>query len=139
EVDIPRYHTTLSNFIRAIVRSPRGTYFKPGSPTQKRAHLNGIIETAGLTQSLTEFSIPVRPLASRIAIKEKNRIRFIDPAEILAVKAEGNYVLLQLVSKTHMLRESISGMEERLRSYGFVRIHRSFVVNAAFVEEIRPL
>jgi len=29
-------------------------------------------------------------------------------------------------------------MAEKLYHYGFVRINRSFLVNAAFVEEIRP-
>ena len=54
------------------------------------------------------------------------------------VKAEGNYILLQLESTSYMLRESISKMAEKLAPYGFVRIHRSFLVNAAFVQEIRP-
>ena len=33
--------------------------------------------------------------SSRIAIKTKESIRFIDPADIVFVKAQGNYILLQ--------------------------------------------
>jgi len=73
----------------------------------------------------------------RIAIKAKDRILLIDPAEVLAVEAQGNYVVVQQGSKSHRLRESISTMEEKLNGHGFVRIHRSVVVNAAWVEEIR--
>jgi two-component system LytT family response regulator len=73
----------------------------------------------------------------RIAIKAKSSILLIDPAEVIAVEAHGNYVEVQQASKSHRLRESISTMEEKLDPHGFVRIHRSVVVNAAWVEEIK--
>jgi len=74
--------------------------------------------------------------SARIAIKAKGRILFIDAADIIAVEAKGNYVLLLHTSSSHLLRESISTMEGKL---GFVRIHRSVLVNAAMVEEIHPM
>ncbi len=74
----------------------------------------------------------------RIAIKVKGRILFITPADVIAVQAEGNYVLLHRAADTHSLRESISAVEEKLRPYGFIQIHRSVLVNTAFVEEIKP-
>lgn len=78
----------------------------------------------------------VRPI--KIAIKTKGKILLINPAEILAVEAEGNYVLLQLQSDSYLLRESISTMAEKLKAYGFIRIHRSVLVNSSHVEEIHP-
>jgi DNA-binding LytR/AlgR family response regulator len=77
--------------------------------------------------------------SARIAIKAKGRILFIDAADIIAVEAKGNYVLLLHTSSSHLLRESISTMEEKLNLHGFVRIHRSVLVNTALVEEIHPL
>lgn len=56
----------------------------------------------------------------------------------MAVQAEGNYVLLQRDSGSYLLRESISEMADKLKAYGFIRIHRSMLVNSAFVEEIKP-
>lgn len=76
---------------------------------------------------------------SRIAIKAKGRILFIDPADVIAVHAEGNYVLLQReTGSSYLLRESISAIADKLKPYGFIRIHRSVLVNSSFVEEIRP-
>ena len=93
-----------------------------------------------------ELPLPERPIrtvamekSARIAIKAKGRILFIDAADIIAVEAKGNYVLLLHTSSSHMLRESISTMEEKLSLHGFVRIHRSVLVNAAMVEEIHPM
>ncbi len=76
---------------------------------------------------------------SKIAIKVEGRIVFIDPAEVIAVEAEGNYMLLQQPSSSYLLRASISTLAEKLRPYGFIRIHRSVLVNAACVQEIQPL
>jgi DNA-binding LytR/AlgR family response regulator len=77
-----------------------------------------------------------RPRPPRIAIKANGRILLIDPFQIVSVHAEGNYVSLQKDSGSYLLRESISGIVEKLKPYGFIRIHRSVLVNGAMVEEI---
>jgi DNA-binding LytR/AlgR family response regulator len=74
----------------------------------------------------------------RIAIKAKGSIRFVDPADIVLVEAQGNYILLQQQSGSCLLRESISTAARKLEPYGFIRIHRCLLVNTSFVEEIHP-
>lgn len=77
--------------------------------------------------------------APRIAVKTKGRILFLDLAEIVAVQAEGNYVSLLHRPHPYLLRESLSHMADKLKPYGFIRIHRSVLVNISSVEEIQPL
>jgi two-component system LytT family response regulator len=74
---------------------------------------------------------------AKMGIKSKGRIFFLDPDEIVAVEAKGNYVLLRRMNGSDMLRESLTVVAEKLRAFGFVRIHRSVIINASFVEEIR--
>jgi two-component system, LytTR family, response regulator len=81
---------------------------------------------------------PAQTRSPKIAIKSNGRILFLDPHEIVAVQAEGNYVLLQREAGSYLLRESISTMAEKLKPHGFVRVHRSVLVNSSFVQEIRP-
>ena len=76
---------------------------------------------------------------SKIAVKAKGRILFIDPADVITVEAQGNYVAVQRSSGSELLRESISTVSARLNQYGFIRIHRSVLVNGSYVEEIQPL
>jgi two-component system LytT family response regulator len=38
-----------------------------------------------------------------------------------------------------LVHESLSSMAEKLKPYGFIRIHRSVVVNISAVEKIQPL
>ena len=88
---------------------------------------------------LMEFMPHLRtPPNSKIGIKSNGRILFVDPHDVVVVQAEGNYVLLQRETGSALLRESISTIAEKLKAYGFVRIHRSVLVNASFVQEIRP-
>ena len=74
----------------------------------------------------------------RIAIKVNGGIRFINPGDVVAVLAEGNYVLLQQETSSYLLRESMSVVAQTLEPFGFIRIHRSVIVNSSFVEEIKP-
>jgi DNA-binding LytR/AlgR family response regulator len=91
---------------------------------------------------LIEFLPHLRAMApqysSKIGIKTNGRILFIDPRDIAVVEAQGNYVLLQRTAGSDLLRESISTIAEKLERYGFVRIHRSILVNASFVQDICP-
>jgi two-component system LytT family response regulator len=77
--------------------------------------------------------------SGRIAIKANGRIILIDPTEILVAEAQGNYVLLQQSKGSVLLRGQISALAEKLQPYGLIRIHRSFLVNAAHVEGMEAL
>jgi two-component system LytT family response regulator len=96
------------------------------------------IEPAGLRKPILVSRALAHQPPPRIAIKVKGRILFIRPADVIAIEAQGNYVALRCGSSTHLLRESISAVAEKLESNGFIRIHRSVLVNISFVEEIRP-
>jgi two-component system, LytTR family, response regulator len=78
---------------------------------------------------------PERP--TRVAIKDKGRIVLVDAADLISAEAHGNYVLLQQKSGSYLLRETMSGIAEKLRPHGFIRIHRSVLVNVAFVDTIQ--
>jgi two-component system, LytTR family, response regulator len=93
---------------------------------------------ARLIELMPELQVLAQQPPSKIAIKTNGRVIFIDPHELIAVEAERNYVLLQQQTGSYLLRESISTIAEKLKPYGFIRIHRSVLVNASFVQEIRP-
>jgi two-component system LytT family response regulator len=80
-----------------------------------------------------------KPQSLRVAIKVKGKILFINLCDVVAVQADGKCVLLQQNASSYLLRESIAVVAERLATHGFIRIHRSVLVNTSFVEEIRPL
>jgi two-component system LytT family response regulator len=93
---------------------------------------------AKLIEAFPQMQKLSRPDHQMIAIKANGRILFINPGDVVAVQAEGNYVSLQRESDSYLLRESISMVAEKLKPYGFIRIHRSALVNTSFVVEIKP-
>lgn len=78
----------------------------------------------------------VREVA-RIAIKAKGRVVFVDPIDVIVAKAQGNYVALVHKSGCHLVRETMATAEQKLTPLGFVRIHRSILVNTTLVKDLR--
>lgn len=93
---------------------------------------------ARLIEFLPHLKAMTPQYTAKIGIKTNGRVLFIDPRDIAVVEAEGNYVLLRRDTGTDLLRESISEIAEKLEPFGFVRIHRSVLVNASFVQDVRP-
>ncbi|MGA7908839.1 MAG: LytTR family DNA-binding domain-containing protein [Candidatus Sulfotelmatobacter sp.] len=75
----------------------------------------------------------------RVAIKVRGKILFINLRDVVTVRAKGKCVWLQRNGSSYLLREPISVVAETLETHGFIRIHRSVLVNTSFVEEIKPL
>jgi two-component system LytT family response regulator len=93
-----------------------------------------------LMELLPDLRMLPRERISKIGIKTNGRILFIDPQEVMVVEAKGGYVLLEQESgSSYLLRESISKTEEQLKACGFVRIHRSVLVNPSYVQQLRPV
>ena len=74
---------------------------------------------------------------ARIALKAKGRVLFVDPIDVVVAKAQGNYVVLVHKSGSYFVRETMAAAEKKLTPLGFVRIHRSILVNTILVKDLR--
>jgi two-component system, LytTR family, response regulator len=77
--------------------------------------------------------------ADRIPVKAQGRVMILRVAEIDWIDADGDYVTVHVGPKSWLLRETIAAAEARLALSGFVRIHRSTLVNIRRVRELLPL
>ncbi len=75
----------------------------------------------------------------RLLVKSSGRVFFVKVDEIDWIEAEGNYVRLHMGQQSHLLRETMKGMESALDPAVFFRIHRSTIVNADRIRELQPL
>ncbi len=75
----------------------------------------------------------------RILIKDRGRVVILNEADVDWVEAEGDYVRVHAGGRGHLLRETMSAMEERLDPASFARIHRSTIVNVSRIRELKPL
>lgn len=75
----------------------------------------------------------------RLAFRSGGRVVFLRPAEIVWVEAANNNSILHLAGNNHLvLHGTLSAMEQRLGSSGFVRVNRSALVHFDQVKEMQP-
>ena len=86
-----------------------------------------------LLQSTAEESLP-----SCLFVKRDDRVLVLRPHDIDWIEAVGDYVKLHVGTESHLTRTTLSEMQRRLAADGFVRVHRSRLVNLARVRELRP-
>jgi two-component system LytT family response regulator len=75
----------------------------------------------------------------RLMVKNGERTTFISPEEIDWVEAAGNYAILHLGKRTHILRETMSALESQLTGEMFCRVSRSAILNLRRVKELQSL
>jgi two-component system LytT family response regulator len=90
-----------------------------------------------------------RKLAALLATREKDRAQqrivvptargdlVIDADEINWIEADDYYAAIHARQGRHLIRESLTSLEQRLDSTRFVRPHRSAIVNIDRVRELR--
>ena len=83
--------------------------------------------------------VPASEDDSRLVIKTKGRIVFLNVDDLDWVEAAANYVRLNANGETYLFRETISRISERLNPNRFIRIHRSIIVNVRKIKELMPV
>lgn len=73
----------------------------------------------------------------QIAVELGGVTRFLAIADITYAEAQGDYARLHTARGSHLVRIALSTLEERWRSRGFVRIHRSHLVALDRIDELR--
>ena len=77
-------------------------------------------------------------IPDRFIIKSGGRVVFLTVEEIDWMSTVGNYVCLHVGRDSHLMRETMTGMEAKLNPDRFMRIHRSTIVNLDRVKEVQP-
>ena len=72
-----------------------------------------------------------------IAVELAGVTRFVQRSQVRYVEAQGDYARLHTADGSHLLRVPLTTLEERWGTAGFVRIHRSTLVQLAHVDEVR--
>ncbi len=74
----------------------------------------------------------------KLAIKESKSINYIDIDDIMHLKADGNYTNIVLrTGKNYVSSKVLKHYDNLLSEYGFLRVHRSNMVNLNYVKEFK--
>lgn len=91
-----------------------------------------------LLQTPAGAAAPPDPPAylERIAVEMRGRVRVVPVARIEYVLASGPYAELHVGDRTHIIRQSMQALEDRLDPALFLRIHRSAIVRLDLIETL---
>ncbi len=73
----------------------------------------------------------------RLPLRVGNRTVLTPVRDIDYILSEGNYVQVVTGGRSLLLRETMRSLQKKLESHGFVRVHRSALVNFERVRELR--
>jgi two-component system LytT family response regulator len=106
------------------------------------AHAREVLDRRGKAnrdlEPLLESLRTLRPL-ERFVVKDKKRIFFVSVSSVLWIEAAGNYACIHTAKDSHLLRETLAHLEEKLAPHQFIRVRKSAIVNGASIIEIRPM
>lgn len=81
----------------------------------------------------------VEPKGKEIFIKTDNKIVKVNYADILFVEALADYAVINVKGNKYIIHSTMKGLDQKLPSKSFVRVHRSYIVNIERVESIEDM
>jgi hypothetical protein len=76
---------------------------------------------------------------SRFLVRKLGAEFLVAAQDIEFLEAAENYVNLRVRGRVYPLRSTMTAIQERLDPARFVRVHRSYIVNLDFLDQIEPL
>lgn len=87
-------------------------------------------------QNLVKTLDEIPEFLLRIAVKSRHKVSVIPIEEVVYLEAEGDYVMIYTQEGRHLKEKTMKYFETHLDPEQFIRIHRSYIVNAKFIDRI---
>ena len=137
-IDDDRFGTTVERAKRRIVEREESEVTRRLVALMKdlRPALEGVDRPT--PNRTDDGTAPPGGAVNRIVVRDRDRVLLIDAGDIDWIGADGDYVRVHANGKSHLIRDTMVAMEQRLDPSSFVRIHRSTIVNTSRIRELRP-
>ena len=101
-----------------------------------REQLLAVLQQSGAADQPTQAATSTSPYLERIAVEMRGKVRVVPVDQIDYITASGPYAELHTGDRTHIIRETMQTLEERLDPRQFIRIHRSAIVRLSLVDSL---
>ncbi|MBV9180765.1 MAG: response regulator transcription factor [Acidobacteria bacterium] len=117
---------TEERFTEAFTRAK--TRLQAGPTVDSNRQIIGLLQTI----------VSPRRYMKRVAVRSVGKTVFVDVDEIDWIEAAENYVQLHCGKTIHLLHVPMNTLEKSLDPEGFLRIHRSTIVNLGRIKDLQP-
>ena len=89
----------------------------------------------GCVDRSVEPTVPAKiSWLERFAVETRGQVRVVPVSKVLYITASGPYAEIHTAERTHLIREQMQVLEERLDPDKFFRVHRSAIVRFELIE-----
>lgn len=74
----------------------------------------------------------------RLTVRSGGSVHVVPVEQIRWIEGAGTYVRVHAAERSYLLRDTLAALEERLEPLGFVRVHRSAILNLDHLESLEP-
>jgi two-component system LytT family response regulator len=120
-----RFHEAVNRAMKRVASRSESTE----STSEEEARLLAILERVTANDVAG---------SDRIIVRDRDRTRLVRARDVDWVESEANYVRLHVGTASYLIRGNLGKLEEKLAGFGFVRVHRRFLVNVERVTEVQP-
>ena len=103
------------------------------------------VETDRLIQALDKVQKRMRPAkqgspsVERIPVEKSGRKVLVPVDQIRYIEAKDDYSCIYTESDRYLSTISLAKLEAKLTDHGFFRVHRGYIVNLAYVEDVETI
>jgi len=103
-----------------------------------KAIQKALLQKNNTAQAIAATALETAAPSNRIVVKDNGKIKIIPLAQVQYVEAADDYVKIHTAEGNFLKKKTMQYFEEGLPQQEFIRIHRSYIVNAQLITRITP-
>jgi two-component system, LytTR family, response regulator len=97
-----------------------------------------LLHTTNMAQAVAATALQAPAASNRIVVKDNGKIKIIPLAQVQYIEAADDYVKIFTADGNFLKKKTMQYFEDSLPQQEFIRIHRSYIVNAQLITRITP-
>jgi len=103
-----------------------------------KAIQKALLQKNNTAQAIAATALETAAPSNRIVVKDNGKIKIIPLAQVQYVEAADDYVKIHTAEGNFLKKKTMQYFEDSLPQQEFIRIHRSYIVNAQLITRITP-
>ena len=103
-----------------------------------KAIQKALLQKNNVAQAIVSTALETAAPSNRIVVKDNGKIKIIPLPQVQYVEAADDYVKIHTAEGNFLKKKTMQFFEDSLPQQEFIRIHRSYIVNAQLITRITP-
>jgi len=103
-----------------------------------KAIQKALLQKNNFAQTIANTALAAAAPSNRIVVKDNGKIKIIPLHQVQYVEAADDYVKIHTAEGNFLKKKTMQYFEDSLPQQEFIRIHRSYIVNAQLITRITP-